>query len=84
MCNTLSIPIVFLAKSQISFKNIETCGILFYCNESIVFLKVLDLLHNFSEHLRAVLRWIAILDEAYFDIKFELIADNLIIEPIGE
>ena len=43
--------------------------------------KVLNLLHNFSENLWAVLRRIPILYQANFDIKFKLVADILIVEP---
>lgn len=44
--------------------------------------KVLNLLHNFSENLWAVLRRIPILYQANFDIKFKLVADILIVEPV--
>ena len=50
----------------------------------IIFLKVLDLLHNLTEYLGAILRMIAVFDQANLDIKFELIADDLIVKPIGK
>ena len=45
-------------------------------------LDVLNLLHNFSENLGAVLRRIPILDQANFDVKFKLVANILIVEPV--
>lgn len=50
----------------------------------IVFFEVLYLLHDFTEYLGTILRWITVFDQTYLDIELELIADNLIIEPIGE
>ena len=50
----------------------------------IVFCEVLDLLHDFTEYLGTILRWITVFDQTYLDIELELIADNLIIEPISE
>ena len=49
-----------------------------------ILLEVLYLLHHLAENLRAVLRWIAVLDEADFNVKLELIADVLVVEPVGE
>ena len=48
----------------------------------IIFLKILNLFHNLAEYLRAVLREITVFDQTYFDVKLELIADDLIIKPI--
>ena len=32
----------------------------------------------------AILRGVAVLNQAHFDVKFELVSDDLIVEPIGE
>ena len=45
-------------------------------------LDVLNLLHNFSENLGAVLRWVSIFNQTNLDVKFELVAYNLVVEPI--
>ena len=49
-----------------------------------IFLKVLYLFHDFTEYLWAVLRRVAVLHKANLNIQLKLIADILIIEPVGE
>ena len=49
-----------------------------------VLFKVLYLLHDLTEYLRTVLRRITVLDQADFDIKLQLVADNLIVEPVSK
>lgn len=51
---------------------------------SVVFFKIFDLLHNFLKHFRTVLRWVAILNQTYLDIKLKLIAHNLVIKPVSK
>ena len=51
---------------------------------SAVFLEVFYLLHDFAEDFGAILRRIAVFDQADFYIEFELIPYDLIVEPIGE
>ena len=48
----------------------------------IILLKILHLLHYLPEYLRAILRRVAILDQTYLYIEFELIPDDLIVKPI--
>ena len=50
----------------------------------IVLLKVFYLFHYLAENLGAVLRWVSIFDQAYLNIKFQLIPHDLIIQPIGK
>ena len=50
----------------------------------IVIFEVLHLLHYFAENFRAILRRITIFNEADFNIKFQLISDNLIVQPVGK
>lgn len=52
--------------------------------ESIVLLEILHLLHDLAEHFRAVLGRITVLNEANLDFQFQLVADVLIVQPIGE
>ena len=47
-------------------------------------LEVVDLLHDLAEHFRAVLRRIAVFDETNLDVEFELVPDDLVVEPVRE
>ena len=49
-----------------------------------ILLEILHLLHHLPEHLRAILRRITILYQANLDIKFQLITDNLVVQPVGK
>ena len=48
----------------------------------IVLFEILHLVHHLFENLRAVLRRITVFDKTNLNIKFQLVTDILIIEPI--
>ena len=47
-----------------------------------MFLKVFNLLHDLTKYFRTVLWGISIFNQAYFDIKFQLVANILVVQPI--
>ena len=58
--------------------------LVFFIITSIIFFEVFNLLHYFPENFGAVLRWIAVLNQTNFDVKLQLVADNLIVKPVGK
>ena len=48
----------------------------------MVLLKVFNLLHDSAENFWAILWWIPILDQADFNVKFEMIPYDLLIESL--
>jgi hypothetical protein len=57
--------------------------LIFLCLDSILF-EILHLFHDLAENFRTILRRIAILYQTDLNIKFQLVPNNLIIEPICE